>query len=75
LCRDRRARRHRHRRPNASRGSAFGVLAAIQSFGNLAASSIVGVLWTAVSPTAAFAYLAAWMLVALALLLGGQLRK
>ncbi len=47
------------------RGSAFGLLAAVQSFGNLAASAIAGILWTAVSPTAAFVYLCAWMLVAL----------
>ena len=48
------------------RGSAFGLLAAIQAAGNLAASAIAGVIWTAVSPTAAFIYLAAWMLLALA---------
>ncbi len=47
------------------RGSAFGVLAAIQSFGNLAASATAGVLWTLVSPRAAFLYLAGWMLVSL----------
>jgi MFS family permease len=47
------------------RGSAFGVLAAIQSFGNLAASAIAGALWTLVSPRVAFFYLTAWMLVSL----------
>jgi MFS family permease len=47
------------------RGSAFGLLAAVQSFGNLAASGVAGVLWTAVSPEAAFVYVAAWMLLAL----------
>ncbi|MEU7282088.1 MFS transporter [Streptomyces sp. NPDC045431] len=47
-------------------GSAFGVLATVQSLGNLAAGAVAGVLWTAVSPTAAFAYLTAWMLLALA---------
>jgi ATP-dependent Clp protease ATP-binding subunit ClpA len=31
-------------------GSAFGLLAAVQSFGNLAASAIAGLLWTAASP-------------------------
>jgi MFS family permease len=51
------------------RGSAFGLLAGIQSFGNLAASAIAGVIWTAVSPRAAFTYLGAWMLLALAALL------
>ena len=50
------------------RGCAFGLLAAIQSLGNLAASAIAGILWTAVSPTAAFVYLCAWMVTALAAL-------
>jgi MFS family permease len=48
------------------RGSAFGLLAAVQSFGNLAASMVAGVLWTAFSPSVAFAYLTVWMLPALA---------
>ncbi len=56
------------------RGSAFGVLAAIQSFGNLAASAIAGALWTLVSPRAAFLYLSAWMLVSLAALSRARLR-
>ena len=51
--------------PVELRGSAFGLLAAVQSFGNLAASAIAGLLWTAVSPGAAFGYLVAWMLLAL----------
>jgi MFS family permease len=51
--------------PVELRGSAFGVLAAIQSFGNLAASAIAGALWTLVSPRVAFFYLAGWMLVSL----------
>ena len=51
--------------PGEIRGSAFGLLAAVQSFGNLAASGIAGILWAAVSPAAAFAYIAAWMIVAL----------
>jgi MFS family permease len=55
--------------PEDARGSAFGVLAAVQSFGNFAASTTAGVLWTVVSPGAAFCYLAAWMLVAMVLLL------
>ena len=37
----------------------------MQSFGNLAASAIAGLLWTLASPRAAFAYLVAWMLLAL----------
>ncbi|MFG2302444.1 hypothetical protein [Actinacidiphila glaucinigra] len=51
--------------PAELRGSAFGVLATVQSFGSLAASTIAGTLWTAASPTVAFAYLTAWMLLAL----------
>ncbi len=47
------------------RGSAFGLLAAVQSFGNLAASAVAGLLWTTVSPRAAFLYLAGWMALAL----------
>ncbi|MDQ5822120.1 MAG: MFS transporter, partial [Actinomycetota bacterium] len=49
--------------PAGLRGSAFGALAAVQAFGNLAASAVAGALWTLVSPRAAFLYLAAWMLV------------
>jgi len=52
--------------PSEIRSSAFGALAGIQSLGNFAASAVAGVLWTAISPRAAFLYLAAWMLVALA---------
>ena len=55
--------------PGQLRGSAFGLLATVQSAGNLIASSVAGVLWTAVSPTAAFLFLAAAMVVAAALIL------
>jgi MFS family permease len=51
--------------PVELRGSAFGLLAAVQSFGNLAASAIAGLLWTLVSPRLAFGYLVGWMLLAL----------
>jgi MFS family permease len=51
------------------RGSAFGLLATLQAAGNLTASAIAGLLWTALSPAAAFGYLVAWMLLALILLL------
>ncbi len=34
------------------RGSAFGLLAGVQAFGNLAASIVAGFLWTFVSPEA-----------------------
>jgi MFS family permease len=55
--------------PTEVRGSAFGLLAAVQSFGNFAASGVAGLLWTAVSARAAFVYLAAWMVIALVLLM------
>ena len=54
--------------PSTVRGSAFGLLAATQSFGNFAASAVAGLLWTAVSPTSAFAYLASSMVLATVLL-------
>jgi MFS family permease len=54
--------------PSELRGSAFGLLAGIQSLGNLTASTIAGLIWTALSPTWAFAYLAACMAIALATL-------
>ena len=50
--------------PAEIRGSAFGLLAAVQGFGNLAASAVAGLLWTAFSPAVAFGYLAAWMVLA-----------
>jgi len=48
--------------PTDLRGSAFGLLATVQSFGNIVASGIAGLLWTLVSPTVAFVYLAVWAL-------------
>ena len=54
--------------PEEIRGSAFGVLAGIQSFGNVIASGLAGILYTVVSPSAAFVYPAAAMLIALPLL-------
>lgn len=55
--------------PTDIRGSAFGLLAATQSFGNLAASLIAGILWSALSPTWAFAYLTIVMGISLIALL------
>lgn len=51
--------------PEELRGSAFGLLATIQAAGNVVASGIAGLLYTVASPTVAFVYVAAWMLVAL----------
>ena len=58
--------------PPHLRGSAFGVLAAILSFGRLGASAVAGLLWTVVSPRAAFLYLAAWMVVSAGALVAGR---
>lgn len=51
--------------PPEVRGSAFGLLAGLQSVGDLAASGIVGVLWSLAGGSVAFGYAAAWMVVAL----------
>ncbi len=61
--------------PEELRGSAFGALAGIQSLGNFASSAIAGLLWTAVSPRAAFLYLAVWMLLALVALAAARDRS
>lgn len=51
------------------RGSAFGFLAAVQSFGNIIASTIADVLWILFPPAAAFLYLAVWMFISLVVLM------
>lgn len=51
--------------PDRLRGSGFGLLGGVQSFGDFASSAVVGLLWTAVSPTAGFVYAAGWMLMSL----------
>jgi MFS family permease len=55
--------------PAPLRGSAFGLLAAVQSGGNLAASAIAGLLYTTVSPAWAFGFLATAMFTALLVLI------
>lgn len=47
--------------PDRLRGNGFGMLGLLQSFGDLGASLLGGVIWAAVSPTAAFLYVATWM--------------
>jgi MFS family permease len=47
--------------PEHVRGSAFGVLAAVQSLGNLVASATAGFLYTLASPSAAFVVAAGLM--------------
>jgi hypothetical protein len=54
VCGDGRARRRRRAHSSRAARSAFGLLAAVQRFGSLAASAIA-VLWTLVSPRVAFA--------------------
>jgi hypothetical protein len=57
------------------RGSAFGLLAGVQSLGNLVASGVAGVLRTLVSPAAGLLFAAALMGVSLAGLLWGRSRR
>ena len=51
--------------PADVRGSAFGLLAGIQSLGNLVASALAGFVWTIASARVAFAYLSTCMALAL----------
>lgn len=53
------------------RVSAPGLLAGVQSFGNLIASAVAGVLWTAISPTAALLLAATLMAVSVVTLVWG----
>ena len=46
--------------PKASRGSGFGVLAAVNGVGDLISSVVVGLLWTKVSANSGFIYAAAF---------------
>ncbi|GIU86135.1 MAG: hypothetical protein KatS3mg009_0650 [Acidimicrobiia bacterium] len=61
--------------PAGLRGSAFGLLAALQSLGNFAASAVAGLVWTALGPGWAFGYLVAWMLLALVLVAAARPRR
>ncbi|MBV8348430.1 MAG: MFS transporter [Mycolicibacterium sp.] len=47
--------------PDRLRGSGFGVLGAVQAAGDVVATVVAGLLYTLVSPAAAFGYAAAWM--------------
>jgi MFS family permease len=59
--------------PDELRGSGFGLLGGLQSFGDFASSAAVGLIWTAVSSTAAFVYAASWMTLAAAMALQSRL--
>jgi len=50
------------------RGTAYGVLGTVNGVGDLVASVVVGSLWTACSPLAAFAYAALMMAAGAALI-------
>lgn len=50
--------------PDHLRGSGFGLLGAVQAGGDLVATVVAGLLYTAFSPTVAFGYAAGWMLAA-----------
>lgn len=50
--------------PDRLRGSGFGVLGAVQATGDLVATVVAGMLYTLVSPAAAFSYAAAWTAIA-----------
>jgi MFS family permease len=52
--------------PDQLRASGFGLLGGLQSAGDFLSSATVGLLYAAVSPTAGFAYAAAWMVLAVA---------
>ena len=52
--------------PDHLRGSGFGVLGAVQATGDLLASAITGLLYAIFSPSLAFGYAAAWMVLSLA---------
>ena len=47
--------------PDELRGSGFGLLGGVQSLGDFVSSAAVGLVWTLVSPGAAFVVAAAWM--------------
>ena len=61
--------------PVSLRGSAFGLLATAQAGANLAASAVAGILWTAVSPGAAFLYLTAAMIISVPLIMASKPRR
>jgi MFS family permease len=58
--------------PDRLRSNGFGVLGLVQSFGDLGATLVAGVLWSVFSATVAFLYAAAWM--ALSVAASGWLR-
>ena len=60
--------------PENLRGTGYGTLATVNGIGDFASSSVVGLLWTTISPTAGFGYGAGLCIVGAVLLfaLGGR---
>ncbi|HLY15622.1 MAG TPA: MFS transporter [Bryobacteraceae bacterium] len=58
--------------PRDSRGSAYGLLGSVNGVGDLAASALVGMLWTSVSPQIAFSAAGMLMLAGAAVLTARQ---
>ncbi|MGC4191510.1 MAG: MFS transporter [Thermomicrobiales bacterium] len=52
--------------PDDLRGSGFGLLGGLQAVGDFASTAAVGLLYTAVSPSVAFAYAVIWMVLSAA---------
>ena len=52
--------------PDELRGSGFGFLGGVQSLGDFVSSAAVGLVWTVVSPSAAFVLAAVWMALSVA---------
>jgi MFS family permease len=52
--------------PDRLRSNGFGFLGLVQSFGDLGATLVAGLIWSLVSPTAAFLYAAGWMALSVA---------
>ena len=52
--------------PDEFRGSGFGLLGGVQSLGDFVSSAAVGLVWTVVSPGAAFVVAAVWMALSVA---------
>jgi len=51
--------------PEELRGNGFGALGLTQALGDLGSTAVAGILWSVISPAAAFGYAAAWMAAAL----------
>lgn len=51
--------------PEELRGNGFGALGLTQALGDLGSTAVAGILWSVISPAAAFGYAAAWMVATL----------